>query len=334
MIVTGATIFSEVKGYIKFAEKLQADLLKDPNGWHKFQNHFNSTLDDLYNDILFFEKENIDKNDLRVDKLKKIFRKRYRHFFLYGPLIKWCLDKPYGYSGDFKIIDDIYRNQPDTVGFSRLWDNWFQQLAAARSVRDRKEELKSFILDFARKSKGKDIRIMSLASGPAREIKELLENDSEEVFSRTTFDCYDIEVRALEYAKQLLSNCENVNFFKENAIRLALKKDIKSDISYNYDLIYSAGLFDYLEEGVAIKLLGNLKRLLKPGAVMIIANAADKYSNSAAAWMEWVVDWYLIYRTEREFKNMFLGAGFSDECLQIISQKNNVMQYCLVRNTV
>ena len=247
-------------------------------------------------------------------------------------MIKWCFDKPYGYSGDFKIIDDIYQNQPISEGFARLWDNWFQQLTAAKSVRERKGDFKKLILEFVQKHKGENLSIMNLASGPAREIKELLENDSEKLFSQTTFDCYDLEMRALEYAKQLLNNYSNINFSQKNAIRLALKKDIKEEICCNYDLIYSTGLFDYLDERIAVKLVGNLKKLLKPGAIMIIANAADKYSNSSAAWMEWAVDWYLIYRTESEFKKIFLDAGFSDESLQIILQQNNVMQYCIAKS--
>lgn len=332
MVITTSTIFSKVKEYIKFGQRLQAHLSKHPDDWHKFQDTFNLTLDNVYNDMLLFEKENIGKDESKVYKLQKIFEKRYRHFFLCGTLIKWCFDKPYGYSGDFKIIDDIYQNQPISEGFARLWDNWFQQLTAAKSVRERKGDFKKLILEFVQKHKGENLSIMNLASGPAREIKELLENDSEKLFSQTTFDCYDLEMRALEYAKQLLNNYSNINFSQKNAIRLALKKDIKEEICCNYDLIYSTGLFDYLDERIAVKLVGNLKKLLKPGAIMIIANAADKYSNSSAAWMEWAVDWYLIYRTESEFKKIFLDAGFSDESLQIILQQNNVMQYCIAKS--
>ena len=98
MVITTSTVFSKVKDYIKFGKRLQMHLLKHPDDWHKFQVAFNSILDNVYNDMLLFEKENIGKNESKVYKLKKIFEKRYRHFFLYGTLIKWCFDKPYGYS--------------------------------------------------------------------------------------------------------------------------------------------------------------------------------------------------------------------------------------------
>lgn len=329
MQVTSSSIFSEVKNYLKLGQELQADLAKYPNNWPKFQKTFNSTLDKVYEDILQFEKENKD-NELKVYKFKKIFEKRYRRYFLYGEFIKWSYEKPFGYAGDFKIIDDIYQNNPRTTGFDRLWDNWFQLLAAPKAVRERKRDFKKLILDFIKERRNKNIHIMDLACGSAREIKELLEAEPELV-KKVTFDCCDLDMRALDYARRMVNGAANVNFFQKNAVRLALKKNIKDEIQQDYDLIYSTGLFDYFDERVATRLVGNLRRLLKKDGMIAIANVRDKYSNSSAGWMEWVVEWYLVYRTETEFEKIFLNAGFSPKNLEIIPQKSKVMQYCLIR---
>lgn len=331
MRVKRLSIFSEVKHYLKLGNKLQKYLAKHPDDWQKFQEVFNFNLDRLYEDILQFEKENSNA-ELKVYKMKKIFEKRYKHFFLYGDYIKWSLEKPYGYAGDFKIIDDIYQNQPHTAGFTRLWDNWFLQLAAPKAVRERKEDFKKIIYDFVKKHKNRDIRIMSLGSGSAREIKDLLETNSDKLFSKVIFDCYDSDVSAIEYAKRILCNPNNVNFWQKNAIRLALKKDIKGEIPYSYDLIYSAGLFDYLDERVGIRLVGNLKQILRKDGILLISNFGNKYDNPSVSWMEWVVDWYLIYRTEQEFKKIFLDAGISTDNLQMIIPQNKIMYYCLVKS--
>jgi len=333
MIVTSSSLFSVVRYYLRKRQELLRYLSKHPDDWSKFQKTFNLTLDNLYQDIINFERENINKHELKVYKLKKIFEERYRRYFLYGEFIRWSFEKPFEYAGDFKIIDGIYKNQPRTTGFDRLWDNYFQQLSISTAVRERKEDLKKFILDFVKRNKDRDIRIMNLAAGPTREIKELIEADSEELFSKVIFDCYDFDSRAIEYARQLLNNHKNINFFQKNAIRLAFKKDIKEEIQEDYDLIYSIGLFDYLDERVATRLAGNLKKLLKKNGVMIISNVRDKYSNSSAGWMEWVADWYLVYRTQTEFKELFLNAGFSSEDLKILSQQSKIMQYCFARAT-
>lgn len=333
MISTRFNLFSEVKHYIKLSRDLQAHLSKYPDDWPKLQKIFNLTVDKIYEDILQFEKKNIDKFESNVYRRKKIFEKRYRRYFLHGEFPKWSYEKPYGYAGDFKIIDDIYQNQLRTIGFDRLYDNYFQQLATVKAIRERKEDFKKIIFDFVKNHKNRNIHIMNLASGPAREIKELLESDSDGLFSKVIFDCYDFDIRAIDYAKQLLNNQNNVNFFQKNAIRLALKKDIKEEIPQDYDLIYSTGLFDYLDERVAVRLVGNLKKLLKKDGIMIISNATDKYSNSSAGWMEWVAGWYLIYRTGPEFKKIFIDACFPPGDLQIIVQNSKVMQYCLAHVT-
>lgn len=329
MNVTTLTLFSEVKHYLKLSQELQAYLAKHPNDWYKFQEVFNSSLNKIYDNILQFEKENIDKFESKIYKFKKIFEKRYRRYFLYGEFIKWSYEKPFGYAGDFKIIDDIYQNQSHTAGFDRLWDNYFQQLSAPNAIRERKEDFKKSIFNFVKERR--NVRIMNLASGSAREIKELLESDSNKFFSKVIFDCYDLDIRAIDYAKQLLNNNARVNFFQKNAIRLALKKDIKEEIPVSYDLIYSTGLFDYLDERVAVRLVNNLKKLLKKDGVIIISNVRDKYSNSSAAWMEWVAEWYLIYRTENEFRKVFLDAGFLSKNLHIIPQQSKVIQYCFAK---
>lgn len=326
------TLFSKVKHYRKLSQDLQAHLSKYPNDWPKFQEMFNLTLERISMDILEFEKDNINKFESKVYKLKKIFEKRYRNYFLYGEFPRWVFEKPFGYAGDFKIIDDIYRNQPRTIGFDGLWDRYFQQMTASKATRGRKEEIKKIIFDFIKKHENKDVRIMNLASGPAREIKELLVADSDRLFSKVIFDCYDFDIRAIDYAKQLLNNTGNVNFFQKNAVRLALKKNIKEEIPIEYDFIYSTGLFDYLDERVAVNLTGNLKKLLKKDGIMVIANFGDKYINSSAGLMEWVTEWYLIYRTEDEFENIFLKSGFLPKDLQIIPQQNKVIQYCFAKN--
>lgn len=333
MVSGRISLFSEVKYYLKLRKEFLAYLSKNPDDWPKYQEIFNLTLDKLYKDIVLFEKENIVKSESEVYRRKKIFEKRYRRYFLHGEFIKRSFEKPCGYSGDFKIIDSIYSNDSHTNGFERLWDNYFQQLAVTEAIRERKEDFKKIILKFVKNRIGSKIRIMDLASGPVREIKELLESESAGLFKNVIFDCYDFDEGAIEYGQKLLNNYEKVNFYQKNAVRLALKKKIEDEISSKYDMIYSTGLFDYLDDRVSIRLVGNLRKLLSDDGVMIIANAADKYNNISAGWMEWVAEWYLIYRTEKEFREIFLCAGFPSANLQIIPQKSKIMQYCLAGKT-
>jgi hypothetical protein len=329
---SSSSLFSEVKYYMALSKGIQSHLSKYPYDWAKFQEQFNSIVEKISLNLLQFEKNNIKTSEDKIYKFKRIFEKRYRNYFLYGDLTKWTYKKPFGYAGDFKIIDDIYQNTTRTIGFDGLWDTYYLQMTASKAVRERKDTCRKTIYNFVKENKNRAIRIMNLASGPAREIKELLEDDPEGIFSKVIFDCYDLDTNAINYAKQLINNTVNVTFFQKNAIRIALKKEVKQEVPYDYDLIYSAGLFDYLDEKVAIRLIGNLRKLLKKNGKILIANFGNKYNNSSAGLMEWVTEWFLIYRTELEFKRLFLNAGFSEQNLEIFCQPDKTVLYCLAHN--
>jgi SAM-dependent methyltransferase len=286
-------------------------------------------MDEISHKIIELEK-NLPESDLY--RIKKTFIEQYRQYFLYGDYVRWSYEKPLGYPGDFKIIDDIYKNSPTTKGLDGLIDSYFLELPPSKATRERKEDFKKIIFDFVKKNKEKNLRIMNLGSGSSREIKELLDEDKDGLFNNVIFDCYDFDERAIDYAKKLLNNPKNVNFFQKNVIRLALKKDIETEIPYKYDLIYSTGLFDYFDERVAIRLVSNLKKLLKKERYMVISNYRDRYSNPSVGLMEWIVEWYLIYRTEEEFAKIFLNAGFPQKDIKIQPQCSKVMQYCFAIN--
>jgi SAM-dependent methyltransferase len=186
--------------------------------------------------------------------------------------------------------------------------------------------MKKFITEAIQKFNGKEFRIMNLASGPCREIKELKILD--ETKKKIQFDCFDQDGAAIKYAKKILgSKTRFVNFRSENAIRLALKKDIRVIIPKKYNFIYSMGLFDYLDARIAVRLVRNLRGLLKPHGCMIIANMREKFQNSSVYFLEWVGDWNLIYRGEDEYRKIFVDAGFSEKKVKILSEQLGIIQY-------
>jgi len=322
-----------IKLYIKRAQEIESYLSKKPDEWGKFQSEFNAEVNGVFRKIMNFEKLNMaEGGEEKVYKLKRLFVNRIRNTFVKGVYIGWSLKKPFGYAGDFKIIDDIYQNNPTTVGFDRLFDNYFQMSAISVAVRNRKEDLKRFIANFAKERRGNaKLRIMDLACGPSRDVREnLLLNPM--LAENVTFDCYDSDANAIEFSKNLLKDFPNVNFFKENALRIAFRKDINGLIDKKYDLIFSSGLFDYFTERVAVRLVESLRKLLTPDGVLFIANVRDKYSNPSVHFMEWVGDWNLIYRKDEDFINIFTEAGFKQNQLKVNYEQQGIIIYVAADN--
>ncbi|MCF7675781.1 MAG: hypothetical protein K9M97_10580, partial [Akkermansiaceae bacterium] len=67
-----------------------------------------------------------------------------------------------------------------------------------------------------------------------------------------------------------------------------------------YDIVYCAGLFDYLSQRVCARLVELFCTMVKPGGVVIVTNVADR--NPSKGWMEYLVEWNLIYRDRPEMQ--------------------------------
>lgn len=322
---------NRIKKYREVAKKVKSQLQRTPDDWGKYQSLFNQEINAIFRDLMLFEQERLAQGDeASVYKLKRMFINKLRSEFLYGEHIRWSLEKPYGYAGDYKIIDDIYRNDPQTTGFDRLFDNYAQMSPAANAIRNRKHDIKKFISTVFKSRKERCFKIMDLASGPCRDVKELLEELSPAP-GDIAIDCFDQDQGAIDYAKSLLGNYSKVvNFYRENAVRIAFKKEAPRG---QYDLIFSLGLFDYLDERIAQRLVAALKNLLRKDGLLFIANFGEKYQNPSFYFLEWVGEWQLIYRSIEEFKKIFSAAGFSEQHLKNESEQQGIIHYIIARNT-
>lgn len=323
----------KISAYKKHAIHMQSFLSKHPGEWGRFQSEFNQEVNAIYREVMLFEKQSVaDGQEDRIYRLKQIFVEKFRQDFLKGDLANRSFNKPYGYAGDHKIIDDIYLNQPFTMGLDRLFDNYFQMSAISVAVRNRKEDFKTIVKQYVSKHQSDNIRIMDIASGPCRDVRELFSDDREGCFKNTQYHCLDADQRAIDYAKQALNGDSRVYFTQMNIVRLALSKDPRKEFSEAYDVIYSTGLFDYLDERITQRLIANLRKMLKPGGVLAISDVRDKFSNPSIYFMEWVGDWNLIYRPDDEFRAFFKLAGFSENELTYSFEQQGIMQYVIARN--
>ena len=266
---------NSTKSYLKRTRDIENYLENHPGEWGRFQSEFNFEVNKVFQKVLDFERICVSKGENeKIEKLKNIFVKNFKQYFLRGVYNSWSLRKPYGYSGDFKIIEDIYQNEPPTAGFERLFDNYFQMAAISVAVRNRKEDFKKIILKFVNQ-RNSQVQIMDLACGPCREVKEIL-TSWQLKNKRIIFDCYDHDQNALNYSKQVLKGYGNVNFIEMNALKLSSTRKINEVINKKYDIIYATGLFDYLNFRISLNLVRNLKSLLNEGGILAISNVRDK----------------------------------------------------------
>lgn len=205
-----------------------------------------------------------------------------------------CRLKPYGYAGDFMIIDKIYREHVSSDHRFEKWDTYWNNQPATKAVRNRKDYFIRTVLDRLQPA---PLRLLNVASGPARDLAEVYTRIPAGALQTT---CVEADAQAIAYAEGLnADNLQHIRFIHKNIFRFSTNEQ--------FDLVWSAGLFDYFEDSVFVKLLRKFMTWTKPGGEVIIGNFSTV--NPSRSCMELAGDWYLHHRSAESLLAMALEAG-------------------------
>ncbi|MDD5671623.1 MAG: hypothetical protein PHN49_08290, partial [Candidatus Omnitrophica bacterium] len=196
------TFLDTIHSYENKIEKLKISITQEPNNWLAYQEEVDGIIDSVFNLCWEYERQHAD-DEVKLYKMKRLFNENFMHYFKLGRLGRMVIEKPFGYHGDFLIIDEIYSNKAETLGLERCMDNYFLRTAASIATRNRKEDFKAYLLEIVNKTKS-EVRIMDLASGPCRDIKEFLDK-CERGFMPVIIDCVDHDIHAINYGKNVLN---------------------------------------------------------------------------------------------------------------------------------
>lgn len=235
---------------------------------------------------------------------EEFVRRQWHRLFLCAPFGHRTFHKPLGFAGDYEMMDMIYRNQPEGRSlYEKLIHLLLLSQWPAQSVRNRVTHLnKSLISEIARVARaGRRARILNVGCGPARELQNFLRDSplSHEM------DCtlLDFNQETLHYASSKLNELKRqharrgrigtANISVNQLLRRAVRQ---GDLGLNgpFDLIYCAGLFDYLAENTCRELVNLFYQNIAPGGLVLVANMDD--SKPFRNFIEFVLDWQLIYR--------------------------------------
>lgn len=234
--------------------------------------------------------------------------------------------KPRGYAGDYEMMNNVYFNElRGTTLFAKCIQRFFTDSSAGKAVRNRADYLASKIEIICQKIENP--KILSVASGPAREIQKLF-SEKPEFASKCEIHLLDQDAEALKFSQRdILEICRQKNV-KPNLHfhNLAIKNIISDGLPVNdFDLIYSAGLFDYFTDPVAQFAANRLYSALNKSGTLVIGNFNT--NNPTQFIMEALGDWYLIYRNEENLKQLFSQITHK---LKIESEKEGVNLFAVM----
>lgn len=216
----------------------------------------------------------------------------------------------YGYAGDFEIIDEIYRGVVSKEQALSGWDEFYHAQGAPKAVRNRKTYFKQLVGEtLAANPQG--IEVLNVASGPCRDIAEFFEENPE---ASVKFTCVDIDERAIVYAKNVCASwLDRITFIRGNALRMRLNQ--------RFELVWSAGLFDYFDDRGFKVLLVKLLGLAAPDSGQVVVG--NFVPNPSAACQEFA-DWFLQYRTKDQLVELARACGVRPDAIQVESEAEGI----------
>jgi len=215
-----------------------------------------------------------------------------------------------GYAGDFQLVDKIHMNEISENPKFTAWDMMYQNLAASVALRNRKAYMND-LFDQEIKEKGY-IRVLNIGSGPCRDIREFMD---ERPNIAIDIDCIDSDQSAISFSTEL---CER---YKDN-VHIKIGNVLRYKTDLKYDVVWSAGLFDYFKDKFFKALVSRFYNYVKPGGLLALGNINT--TNPHKTEMEILGQWYLHHRSEEQLRNLVIDAGVDEELVSVHCEPTTV----------
>lgn len=258
-------------------------------------------------------------NGLRLDSAwwpvsRQILRgHRLHQYLLRDPYTAHAFAKPRGYPGDAALIDFIYDRQlprGTCAAGARLFAIT-TDFPVARAVRRRKEVARRLLAGACESG----ARICVLACGHLREADDLTGANLKNVTA--------VDQDALSLEAVTARHGERIGLVQRNAISFLRAAARQGEA---YDLIYTLGLTDYLDDRALALLLSLAARCLTPDGRIFLANFQPLHL--ASGWIDACMDWHLIYRDQTDLAGHAADAGFG---APTFADSDAAIVYCEMR---
>lgn len=274
-----------------------------------------------------------------VRAVHRAYARRQLHpLILCAPFMHRTFQKPLGYAGDYEMVNMILRDPIEGASlFAKMLNTHFVGVAPAEGHRNRIKYLTSALRHETRQraKKGLSTRIFNLGCGPAKEVQDFLIFD--DLCERATFHLLDFNEETLAYTGKLMADIKMKHqrqtpiVMVQRSVHQILKEgprgpETGKDTLYN--VVYCAGLFDYLSDRICRRLMDIFYEILAPGGLLIATNV--EASNPARQMMEYLMDWHLIYRDSEQLLACAPQKAPRENC-RVISDDTKVNIFLEVR---
>jgi hypothetical protein len=243
------------------------------------------------------------------------------------PFTSRAFNKPRGYAGDAVMMDYIYGREeqwapPAAEAVGRQVFNFTTSAPASEGVRARRAYIATRIDRLTEERRHP--HILSIACGHLREA-----SFSSAVRRRKTgrFIALDADAQSAAEVNRCYSG------YGVETVTASFRGLLRNTAGVGeFDLVYSTGLFDYLNQRTARRLVYGMFQMLRPGGTLLVANFLPGIRD--IGYMETFMDWTLVYRSRRDMVDLTMDIPEDDvKEVRVVSEEcRNIVFLHLTRN--
>ncbi|MEO7298229.1 MAG: class I SAM-dependent methyltransferase [Verrucomicrobiota bacterium] len=270
---------------------------------------------------MFFDKfetmaNQLDENARAVHQ--GYMRRQLHSLVLCSPFAYRTFQKPLGYAGDYEMVNMMMRETEGNSLFAKIINLWFLKQPPAEAHRNRVAYLtQKLVEETARVSLQKrPMDALNLGCGPAWEIQNFL--TEKDLCDRARFTLLDFNEETLAHTREVLQEIKikqgrstPIKFVKKSVQQIVKDGAKAAPNAPQYDLVYCAGLFDYLSDQVCLRLMNIFYEMVRPGGLLLVTNV--DVCNPMRHTMETLLDWHLIYRTSQQARKLIPEKAHLDD---------------------
>jgi hypothetical protein len=244
---------------------------------------------------------------------------------LEDPFTYRAFSKPRGYAGDAVMMDYIYglgetkKAMAEATPLGRAIFKYLDIGSAAKAGVRHRRELLAKLIDRAAGRGG--TRVLAIAAGHLREVElsGAVQAGAFDEFVALDQDEASLAVVAQDHARLGI-----------RAVPGSVRQILTGRLNHGaFDLVYAAGLFDYLNASTAAALTCRMFEMTRPGGLLLIPNFLASVRDRG--YMEAIMDWHLIYRDHAEMQALAAALPSNEVAdYEIFDDHEDAITYLLV----
>jgi extracellular factor (EF) 3-hydroxypalmitic acid methyl ester biosynthesis protein len=247
----------------------------------------------------------------------KAFARREIHpLTMCAPFMHRTYTKPLGYAGDYEMVRMILRDPLEGQNsYAKVVNSVLLRSGTAEAHRNRIVKLTEYLVAEARRvnGHGRPFKVLNIGCGPAAEVERFLQHSW--LSDRANLHLLDFNQETLAFAEEQITRAirehrrrAEVKFIHRSVHELLKQASGRNAPSEEeFEFVYCAGLFDYLNDRICGRLLKLFYSWTLPGGFVVATNVHPKHP--VRGFLEHLQEWYLIVRDERQMQELAPELG-------------------------